>query len=238
MNTPRRLVCQHPQCRSFSVSSARHTAPKTNILSLLPTSAPPPPPYPYPRNYFFKQANHGLYGGAKIQFGNNVSERTETKTRRKWIPNVKHKHLYSKALGRTLRMKVSTRVLRSIDKAGGVDEYVLGEKPARVKELGEEGWNLRWAVLQSPSMRRRVKQDPVLQKMVRNIESGAPSEGNVQNDLSMSTRSSPRNLGGWEPQISEDAERIRRLHMVEEPAPMGFWARIGATMTRPFRRAA
>jgi len=134
-------------------------------------------------------------------------------------------------------MKVSTRVLRSIDKAGGVDEYVLGEKPARVKELGEEGWNLRWAVLQSPSMRRRVKQEPILQTMVKHMEEPASIDENVQIEVPMPRWPRPRNPSGWEPQISEDAERIRRLHMVEEPAPMGLWKRIGATITRPFRRA-
>jgi len=135
-------------------------------------------------------------------------------------------------------MKVSTRVLRSIDKAGGVDEYVLGEKPARVKELGEEGWNLRWAVLQSPGMRRRLKQDPTLQTMVKDMDGGVSSNEDVRNEMPVLRRPRPRKSSLWEPQISEDAERIRRLHMMEEPAPMGFWERIGATMTRPFRRAA
>lgn len=195
-----------------------------------------PPPYPYPKNYFFKQANHGLYGGAKIQFGNNVSERTETKTRRKWIPNVKHKHLYSKALGRMLRMKVSTRVLRTIDKVGGVDEYVLGAKPARVKELGEEGWNLRWAILQSPSMRKRVRQDPTLQTMIELMENDTPSELAAAPQSSRRRRTQP--LNEWESKIGDDAERIRRMHMVEEPAPVGLWTRIGRTITSPFRRAA
>ncbi len=47
---------------------------------------------------------------------------------------------------------MQARVLRTMDKVGGLDEYLMGEKPARIKELGVEGWRLRWMV-----MRRRVR---------------------------------------------------------------------------------
>jgi hypothetical protein len=58
------------------------------------------------------------------------------------------KRLYSHALGRHVRVKVATRVLRTIDKCGGLDEYLVGsEKAARVKELGMKGWELRCKVM-------------------------------------------------------------------------------------------
>lgn len=50
-------------------------------------------------------------------------------------------------------MKVQARVLRTIDKVGGLDEYLLGDKPGRVRELGVEGWRLRWRVLRSGKVR-------------------------------------------------------------------------------------
>jgi large subunit ribosomal protein L28 len=56
------------------------------------------PAYPYGDHALFKQANRGLYGHQMIQFGNNVSVKTETKTRRYWKPNVLSKSLYSVAL--------------------------------------------------------------------------------------------------------------------------------------------
>ena len=90
-------------------------------------------------------------------------------TPRRWSPNIKIKSLYSKALGRSLRLKVSTRVLRTIDKVGGLDEYVLGEKPARCKELGEAGWKLRWMVLQSKGLRERVAGDGRFRKMLEEL---------------------------------------------------------------------
>lgn len=59
------------------------------------------------------------------------------------------KRLFSHALNRHVRVKVATRVLRTIDKSGGLDEYLVGEKPARVKELGMKGWALRCQVMGS-----------------------------------------------------------------------------------------
>jgi large subunit ribosomal protein L28 len=69
--------------------------------------------------------------------------------------------LYSKALDRLVQIRVSTRVLRTIDKVGGLDEYLLGEKEARIRELGVSGWWLRWAIMQTPEVRRRFREQRV-----------------------------------------------------------------------------
>lgn len=116
-----------------------------------------PPPYPYGPALHYKQADSGLYGGATIQFGNKVSERNEIKSRRVWRLNIHQKRLWSDALQKFVRVKVQARVLRTIDKVGGLDEYLLGDKPARVKELGMEGWALRWKVMQSRSYREKER---------------------------------------------------------------------------------
>ncbi|MQL75542.1 hypothetical protein Taro_007897 [Colocasia esculenta] len=47
------------------------------------------------------------------------------KTRRSWKPNVQEKRLFSYILDRHIRVKVTTHALRCIDKAGGIDEYLL-----------------------------------------------------------------------------------------------------------------
>lgn len=61
---------------------------------------------------------------------------------------MQRKQLYSEALGRRVRVKVSTRVLRTVDKVGGLDNYLVGRRGlGGVRELGLEGWRLRWAVL-------------------------------------------------------------------------------------------
>ena len=91
----------------------------------------------------------------KIRFGNMVSERNEIKTRRYWRPNVQNKRLWSNALRKFVKTRVTARVLRTIDKVGGLDEYLLGEKAGRIKELGMAGWKLRWRVMQTPMVKRR-----------------------------------------------------------------------------------
>lgn len=59
-------------------------------------------------------------------------------TRRVWLPNVQWKRLYSDALGKFVRVKVTTHVLRCIDKAGGLDNYLLRTKAEDLdSELGE-----------------------------------------------------------------------------------------------------
>lgn len=49
--------------------------------------------------------------------GNNVSH-ANNKTRRRQLPNLHSKRLFVPTLGRTVRVRLSTRALRSIDKVG------------------------------------------------------------------------------------------------------------------------
>ena len=120
----------------------------------------PIPPYPYGRKHFFPQADSGLFGGSIIQSGNKISKgKNEGKTRRTWKPNICVEKLYSEALGKTLTIKVQHRVLRTIRKVGGLDQYLLGDKPARIKELGVFGWKLRWRVMMSRAMQRRYNEE-------------------------------------------------------------------------------
>lgn len=71
------------------------------------------------------RAKRGLFAGRHIQFGNRVSEDGGNKTRRTWKPNVQDKRLFSYVLDRHIRVKVTTHAIRCIDKAGGIDEYLL-----------------------------------------------------------------------------------------------------------------
>ncbi|XP_052208750.1 54S ribosomal protein L24, mitochondrial [Diospyros lotus] len=71
------------------------------------------------------RAHRGLFAGRHIQFGNRVSEDGGNKTRRTWKPNVQEKRLFSYIIDRHIRVKVTTHALRCIDKAGGIDEYLL-----------------------------------------------------------------------------------------------------------------
>lgn len=147
-----------PQCihalesRAFSTSARLSWKSHKNALAEAHANLPP---YPHGPARWYKQSDNGLYGGSRLQFGNNVSPKTETKSRRTWHVNVKRKSLFSKALNRRIRVRVSTRVLRTIDKVGGLDEYLLGEKSARIRELGMEGWRLRCMIMGTKSVQER-----------------------------------------------------------------------------------
>lgn len=133
-----------------------HDAKATLALDWLQQTDPNMPPYPYGRNNTFEEANFGLYGGLSIQSGNKISDgRNKGRTKRKWYPNVRVEKLRSEALGVELNLPVVARVSRTIRKCGGLDQYLLGEKPARLKELGLLGWKLRWLVAKSDVVQTR-----------------------------------------------------------------------------------
>jgi len=54
-------------------------------------------------------------------------------------------------------LRITTRVLRTVDKVGGLDEYLLGEKAGRIKELGMGGWKLRWRIMQTEAVKERFR---------------------------------------------------------------------------------
>lgn len=159
---PRALPITQHATRTFTTSSPLHKAPKGGDLGFhMPASVIPKgveiPPYPYGDAALFKQSNKGLYGGQTIHFGNNVSKRTETKSRRTWTPNVLNKALYSVALKKRIKLRITSKVLKVMDREGGLDEYLLKESEARIKELGPLGWALRWRLMQTPSVVARFR---------------------------------------------------------------------------------
>lgn len=79
-----------------------------------------------------KRGFRGLYGNRMIQYGNKVSH-AENKTRRRWKPNTQMKSVYSKALDEMLRFRMTTHVMRTIDKWGGIDEYLMRAKDDEIK---------------------------------------------------------------------------------------------------------
>ncbi len=62
--------------------------------------------------------------GKRVMTGNNVSH-AHNKTRRRFIPNLQHKSLLSDTLGRMVRFRVSASGIRTIEKKGGLDAYLL-----------------------------------------------------------------------------------------------------------------
>jgi large subunit ribosomal protein L28 len=64
--------------------------------------------------------------GKKRVFGNNRPF-SEKKTRRSWKPNVQKRRMFVPELGRTVRVQLSTRALRTIEKKGGLMPYLQSE---------------------------------------------------------------------------------------------------------------
>ena len=56
--------------------------------------------------------------------GNNVSH-ANNKTKRTFLPNLQNVTLISDALGRSIRLRVSTHGLRSVEHNGGLDNWLL-----------------------------------------------------------------------------------------------------------------
>ena len=63
----------------------------------------------------------------KPMFGNNVSKAIN-KTKRKFIPNLQTVSFFSEKLNKKIKLKVSTRGIKSVEHNGGIDNYVLGLK--------------------------------------------------------------------------------------------------------------
>lgn len=69
--------------------------------------------------------------GKGVLAGNNVSH-AQNKTRRRFLPNVQRTSLLSDALGRAVTLRVTIATLRSIEKNGGLDAYLLGTADAKL----------------------------------------------------------------------------------------------------------
>lgn len=81
--------------------------------------------------------------GKKVMFGNNVSH-SKRRTRRTFQPNVQKVSLTSDLLGCDVSLQISTRALRTVQKKGGLDSFLM--KTAD-KDLAEEGLRLKRRVL-------------------------------------------------------------------------------------------
>ncbi|HEX5210422.1 MAG TPA: 50S ribosomal protein L28 [Pseudolabrys sp.] len=61
--------------------------------------------------------------------GHKVSH-SNIKTKRRFMPNLQSVTLISDALGRSVRARVSTNALKSVDHRGGLDAFLLKAKDA------------------------------------------------------------------------------------------------------------
>ena len=62
--------------------------------------------------------------GKLVITGNNVSH-ANNKTKRRFIPNLQNVSLYSDKLGKKLKFRIATSTLRTVEKNGGIDSFLL-----------------------------------------------------------------------------------------------------------------
>ncbi len=62
--------------------------------------------------------------GKGVLVGNHVSH-ANNKTKRVYRPNLQTVSLASEALGQDVRLKISMNALRSVDRSGGLDAFLL-----------------------------------------------------------------------------------------------------------------
>jgi large subunit ribosomal protein L28 len=155
-----------------------------------------------------------------------VSEKNEIKTRRYWRPNVHSKRLWSESLGSFVKIRITTRVLRTVDKCGGLDEYLLGEKAQRIKELGMGWWKLRWRIMQTEKVKERFRLQrqklglPAKEAVLIGSNGNLVSKEQVEEEVKVYDQELKR---GAEIDVGEDLEgtAVDPGFMSEDPAPKG-----------------
>jgi large subunit ribosomal protein L28 len=71
--------------------------------------------------------------GKGVLSGNNVSH-AKNRTKRKFLPNLNNISLSSDMLGRSFQLKISTSALRTVNKVGGLDPFLVKAKPEYLSE--------------------------------------------------------------------------------------------------------
>jgi large subunit ribosomal protein L28 len=64
------------------------------------------------------------FTGKGVQSGNNVSH-ANNKSRRRFLPNMQETSLVSDILGTTVRVRLTTHAMRTIEHNGGFDSFLL-----------------------------------------------------------------------------------------------------------------
>jgi large subunit ribosomal protein L28 len=81
--------------------------------------------------------------GKAVLTGHNVSH-ANNKTKRRFLPNLKSVTLISDALDRSVRLRISTNALRTVEHRGGLDAFLV---KAREDDLSPRAQKLRKDVL-------------------------------------------------------------------------------------------
>jgi large subunit ribosomal protein L28 len=77
------------------------------------------------------------FTGKGVQTGNNVSH-ANNRTRRRFLPNLQRASLMSDALGEAVRLRLTTSAIRTIEKRGGLDAFLLSTPTAKLGKMARD----------------------------------------------------------------------------------------------------
>ncbi len=76
--------------------------------------------------------------GKTFQTGNNVSH-AKNRTKRRFMPNLQNISFISEILGQKIQLKVAASTIRTVEKKGGLDDFLLTtpnyKLPQKAKKL-------------------------------------------------------------------------------------------------------
>jgi len=78
-------------------------------------------------------ARRCLLTGKGVQSGHWVSH-ANNKTKRRFLPNLQEVSLVSDILGHSVRLRLSTNALRSVEHNGGIDAFLLSRSSTKLSE--------------------------------------------------------------------------------------------------------
>jgi large subunit ribosomal protein L28 len=83
--------------------------------------------------------------GKGVLTGNNVSH-ANNKTRRRFLPNLQETSFFSDVLATSVRLRLSTNGIRTIEHNGGLDAFLLGTPD---RKLPEEARDLKRRIVRA-----------------------------------------------------------------------------------------
>lgn len=105
----------------------------------------------------YARQSRGLYNGTHLQFGSSISD-SHRKSPRTWLPNVHSHSLYSKSLQKTIKLRITANVWRTIQSkyAGELDAFLTCDSKQLQKNLGTRGETLRDQIIAAQKKRARA----------------------------------------------------------------------------------
>ena len=73
--------------------------------------------------------------GKKYLSGNNVSH-AKNRTKRRFLPNLQNISFLSDKLGKKIQLKVAASTIRTVEKKGGLDEYLINTSNTKLASTG------------------------------------------------------------------------------------------------------